>query len=159
MIGFVDRALHVRLVADKLSFHVLRVQGFSSKFRRLTRHTCARGYCASTVPPRLRTCEMEDLTSRLSAFGISRLTDYPNCNPEFNPVDIYRSHITDHLAEITGVDISIIYPAVQWPPSLDKGDLVLAVPALRIKGKKPTELAQDIASQVCYILGVARAST
>ena len=158
MIGFVDRALHVRLVADNLSFHVLRVQGLLSNFRRLTHHVCARDYCPSTVPPRPNNCEMEDLTSRLRAFGISRLTSYPNCNPESNPVDIYRSHITDHLAGITGVDTSIIYPAVQWPPSLDKGDLVLAVPALRIKSKKPTELAQDFASQVRYIPGVARAS-
>ncbi|KAI9887150.1 MAG: hypothetical protein M1823_001057 [Watsoniomyces obsoletus] len=90
---------------------------------------------------------MDDLTERLTRLGVSGLTSYPNCNPELNPIDIYRSHITDQLAEITETDPQIIYPVLQWPPSLDKGDLVLAVPALRIKGKKPAELATELAEK------------
>ncbi len=93
---------------------------------------------------------MDELTSQLSALGLPATTAYPNCNPEVNPIDIYRSHITDQLAEITGADPSVIYPAVQWPPSLDKGDLIVAVPALRLKGKKPADLAQEIAEKVSW---------
>ncbi|PFH61430.1 hypothetical protein XA68_17416 [Ophiocordyceps unilateralis] len=67
---------------------------------------------------------------------------YPGCFPDRNPVDIYRAHITSILHGITGVDPSIIYPAVQWTATLDKGDLTLATPALRVKGK-PDELAKQ----------------
>ena len=91
---------------------------------------------------------MDDLTDHLSTLGITELTRYPNSNPELNPVDIYRSHITDNLASITGADAGVIYPAIQWTQTLDKGDLVLAVPALRIKGRKPTELALEVVEKV-----------
>ncbi|KAI9792168.1 MAG: hypothetical protein M1816_002708 [Peltula sp. TS41687] len=90
---------------------------------------------------------MNDLTSNLSKLGLSNVTRYPSSHPELNPVDIYRSHITDQLATVTGVDTKIIYPALQWTQTLDKGDMVLPVPALRIKGKKPTEMAVEFAEK------------
>lgn len=93
---------------------------------------------------------MDDLTGNLSKLGLSDLTRYPNSNPELNPVDIYRSHITDQLASITGVDSSIIYPSLQWTQTLDKGDMVLPVPALRIKGKKPVDMAVEFAEKVNF---------
>ncbi|KAH8770232.1 putative Arginyl-tRNA synthetase, cytoplasmic [Hyaloscypha sp. PMI_1271] len=71
------------------------------------------------------------------------LPKYPNCYPEVNPVDVYRSHLTSILTEVTGVDAAIIYPALQWTQTLEKGDLVLPIPALRVKGKKPAELAVE----------------
>ncbi|XP_044724546.1 tRNA synthetases class I (R) domain-containing protein [Hirsutella rhossiliensis] len=67
---------------------------------------------------------------------------YPNCFPDINPVDVYRAHITSILHDITGVDRSIIYPALQWTATLEKGDLMLAIPALRVKGK-PDELGKQ----------------
>ncbi|ODA81664.1 hypothetical protein RJ55_00166 [Drechmeria coniospora] len=70
------------------------------------------------------------------------LDRYPSCFPDINPVDIYRSHITSILHDITGVDHSIIYPALQWTATLDKGDLMLAIPALRVKGK-PDALGKE----------------
>ncbi|KAK6866404.1 Arginyl-tRNA synthetase- cytoplasmic [Apiospora arundinis] len=70
------------------------------------------------------------------------LDKYPNCFPDINPVDIYRSHITSILTKITGVDSKIVYPALQWTATLDKGDIVLPIPALRIKGK-PDALGSD----------------
>lgn len=76
------------------------------------------------------------------------LDQYPNCYPGMNPVDVYRSHITTLLHGVTGVDTAIIYPAIQWTQSLDKGDMILAAPALRVKGKKPTELAEEWAEKV-----------
>lgn len=95
---------------------------------------------------------MEELTHKLSKLGIPELTAYPNANPELNPVDIYRSHITDQLARITGVDPGIILRALQWTQTLDNGDLVLPVPALRQKGKKPADLAVEYAEKVCFIV-------
>lgn len=91
----------------------------------------------------------QDLADRLVSLGVQdTLRPYPNCYPEVNPVDIYRAHLTTLLAEVTGVDASIIYPALAWTNTLEKGDLVLPVPALRVKGKKPVELAEEWAAKV-----------
>lgn len=79
---------------------------------------------------------------------VDKLDPYPGCFPAVNPVDVYRSHLTTLLHGVTGVDTSIIYPALQWTQSVEKGDLILAAPALRIKGKKPTELAEEWAAKV-----------
>ena len=64
-----------------------------------------------------------------------------------NPVDVYRAHISKELAPLTGVDAIEIYPRLQWTQTLDKGDVVLPVPALRIKGKKPNDLAVELAEK------------
>lgn len=92
---------------------------------------------------------MEDLLSTLQGFGIQDVSPFPNAYPALNPVDIYRAHITDLLAPITGADPKVIYPAIQWTQTLDKGDCVLPVPALRLKGKKPDDIAKNIVDNVC----------
>lgn len=76
------------------------------------------------------------------------LPKYPNCFPEFNPVDIYRAQLTSILTEVTGVDAAVVYPALQWTQTLEKGDLVLPIPALRVKGKKPLELGEEWIAKV-----------
>ncbi len=52
------------------------------------------------------------------------------------------------MTELTGVDAAIIYPVLAWTLTLEKGDMVLPVPALRVKGKKPAELAEEWAEKV-----------
>lgn len=79
------------------------------------------------------------------------LDKYPNCFPDINPVDIYRSHITSILSKITGVDAKIVYPALSWTSTLDKGDIVLPIPALRVKGK-PDALGNEWLSKVCALI-------
>lgn len=73
---------------------------------------------------------------------------FPNCYPELNPLDLYKGHLTNVLADITGVDSKIIFPNIQRTQGLDKGDLVLATPSLRLKGKKFDELAAEWAEKV-----------
>ncbi|KXH49561.1 arginyl-tRNA synthetase [Colletotrichum simmondsii] len=85
----------------------------------------------------------DQITAQLEKLSVSKLESYPGCYPEVNPIDVYRSHITSLLQPVTGVESTIIYNALQWTQSLDKGDLVLAVPALRIKGKKPADLTAE----------------
>ena len=63
-----------------------------------------------------------------------------------NPCDTYRQHIADALASITGASASDIVQRLQWTQTQDKGDLMLPVPALRIKGK-PAEQAKEWASR------------
>ena len=92
---------------------------------------------------------MDELLSTLQRFGIQDVPPFPNAYPALNPVDIYRAHITDLLAPITGADPKVIYSAIQWTQTLDKGDCVLPVPALRLKGKKPDDIAKNIVDNVC----------
>ncbi|KAI9733767.1 MAG: hypothetical protein M1818_007181 [Claussenomyces sp. TS43310] len=88
------------------------------------------------------------LSERLKALGVADTMQlYANCHPEVNPVDLYRAHITSVLHEVTGVDTEIIYPALAWTQTLEKGDLVLPVPALRVKGKNPGALAAEWAEK------------
>lgn len=92
---------------------------------------------------------IDQLVKLASDLSVSEIRDkFPNCYPETNPIDVYRLHLTQVLEKITGVDPKIIYPAVSWTTSLDKGDVMVAVPALRIKGKKPDELAKEWAEKV-----------
>lgn len=93
------------------------------------------------------TQSVDELAATLKAIGISKIPQAPNTYPALNPVDIYRSHIAELLAPISGVDSKIIYNALQWPKTLDMGDLVLAAAALRIKGKKPAELAEEFSKK------------
>ncbi len=91
----------------------------------------------------------DELAVSLQNLGLEQtLESYPNCYPELNPTDVYRAHITSILADITGADKSIIYPNLQWTMTLDKGDLILPVAALRIKGRKPQDLAVEWAEKV-----------
>ena len=69
-----------------------------------------------------------------------------------NPVDLYRQHIAETLAPITGVPASEVSSKLQWTLTQDKGDLTLAVPALRIKGKKPNEQAKEWGEKVSNFL-------
>jgi hypothetical protein len=90
-----------------------------------------------------------ELSEKLQSLNLTKpLPKYPNCYPEVNPVDIYRAHLTSILTEVTGVESAIIYPALQWTQTLDKGDLVLPIPALRVKGKNPPELATEWVEKV-----------
>lgn len=98
---------------------------------------------ATTVPASID--ELVKLTSDLSLSEIRN--KFPACYPETNPNDVYRLHLTTVMEKITGVDPSLIYSMVQWTQGLDKGDLLIAAPALRVKGK-PTELAEQWAAKV-----------
>ena len=78
------------------------------------------------------------------------ITLYADAAPDRNPVDGYRCIITSLLSEISGVSPDVIYPALQWQATLEAGDLVLAVPRLRIKGSSPTELAKLWSEKVSF---------
>lgn len=92
---------------------------------------------------------MDQLAQRVEGLSLAGLAQkYPTAHPEINPLDLYRAHLSDVMSKISGVETSIIYPVVMWTQGLDKGDFVVAVPALRIKGQKPDVLAQEWAEKV-----------
>lgn len=104
-------------------------------------------YFASGLVNMALKSEQFDLPHRLKPYQDS-IPSYPNCHPDVNTVDVYRAHLTSLLTKVTGVDATIIYPALAWTQTLEKGDLVLPVPALRVKSKKPAELAAEWAEKV-----------
>ncbi|EAS34256.3 arginyl-tRNA synthetase [Coccidioides immitis RS] len=94
---------------------------------------------ADGVIPAVAELSVHDTTSEVSK--------YPNCYPTLNPVDKYRAHIAELIGPIVGKEPEFVYTRLQWTNTLDKGDLLLAVPALQIKGRKPTDLAEEIAAK------------
>jgi arginyl-tRNA synthetase len=92
---------------------------------------------------------LQSLQEELSSLGIDdKLPEFAESNPTTNPVDVYRCYISHVLAPITGVDFSLVYPALEWTQSFEKGDLILAAPRLRIKGRKPDELVKEWSEKV-----------
>lgn len=89
--------------------------------------------------------ELADLLADLR--GEKPLSAYSGAFPSINPVDIFRCVITEELAKIAELEASFIYPALEWTNTLDKGDLLLAVPRLRVKGS-PAEKAASWAAAV-----------
>lgn len=63
----------------------------------------------------------------LSLQSTTETSKFPNSFPSLNPVDIYREHISEKLADATGLEAEKIYPKLNWTSTLDKGDLVLPV--------------------------------
>lgn len=92
---------------------------------------------------------IDRLVQRVEGMSLDALADkYPNCHPEINPFDFYRAHLSNVLADVTGVEPKIIYPSLSWTQTLDKGDLALPTPALRVKGQKPDVLAKQWTEKV-----------
>ncbi|ORX98031.1 hypothetical protein BCR34DRAFT_496452 [Clohesyomyces aquaticus] len=90
---------------------------------------------------------MDDLAASLKALGLDGVPQQPNTYPTLNPFDIYRSHIADLLSKSSGIDAKIIYPTLAWTAKPENGDLQLAVPALRQKGKNMAEFAKELAEK------------
>ena len=91
----------------------------------------------------------DHITHQLHDMGITEMPHFPDVQlyPQSNPVDVYRATIIQQLHSITGAEPAVIHGAVQWTQDLKHGDLMLPVPALRLKGKKPDALAQEIAEK------------
>lgn len=149
-----DSSLHARSLQPArpprraLALFVPKLQLRPSSPQQLTRSRLPSRRSITMAQALSQTPAVDEITSTLKKFGLNDLPKAPNTHPELNPFDIYRSHISELLVQASGVDQKIIYPTIQWTQSLDKGDLTLAVPALRIKGRKPDELAKEIAEKV-----------
>ncbi|ANB11171.1 arginine--tRNA ligase [Sugiyamaella lignohabitans] len=92
--------------------------------------------------------ELHTLTERLNSLGLgSALTPFPGSDPVNNPFDLFRSYISEELSKITGVSRDLVYPALEWTNTPDRGDLVIPIPRLRVKGTPPIELAKKWAAE------------
>lgn len=88
---------------------------------------------------------MTDLVKHMQTLHTS--TDAKAAFAHSNPVDIYRYHISQTLAPITGKPAREINERLATTQKFDKGDLGLPVPALRIQTKKPGEQAIEFAEK------------
>ena len=83
----------------------------------------------------------------MATSSINKSADAKAALAQGNPVDLYRDNISELLAPIIGKQPSEIYERLAWTQTFDKGDLGLPVPALRIPGKKPGDLATELADK------------
>ena len=79
---------------------------------------------------------VDQLAAELKDLGISGVPRQPNTYPELNPMDIYRSHITENLSPLTGVDSKIVYSALQWTQTLALGRSGISSASTQVKRKK-----------------------
>jgi arginyl-tRNA synthetase len=93
--------------------------------------------------------QTQNITAQLEKLGVSEVPSLENVQlfPHVNPVDVYRAQIIKQVQDITGADPQVINNALSWTQDLKHGDLVLPTAALRFKGKKPDELAAEIAEK------------
>lgn len=93
--------------------------------------------------------EIDQLAANVQGLSLDALAEsYPTSQPRDNLLDLWRAHISNVLSDISGVEKDIIYRAISWTSVLDKGDFVIPIPALRVKGAKPDALATEWASKV-----------
>jgi arginyl-tRNA synthetase len=90
------------------------------------------------------TAPVEELSKAVEGLSLNTISKkYPATHADVNPLDFWRAHLTNLMAAITGVATDIIFPTINWTSGLDKGDFIIAVPALRIKGTKPDVLGKE----------------
>ncbi|KAI1736000.1 arginyl-tRNA synthetase [Xylaria scruposa] len=94
------------------------------------------------------------MESRVPAGAIGALLSHqPSIPPCLNPLDRFREAISDQVARILGTDAKLVFDGLDRPLTLDKGDLVLAIPRLRLKGVSHAELAAKVVAEFESING------
>lgn len=88
-----------------------------------------------------RKMSTENITSQLQKLSVKEPKVMEGSHPDVNVVDLMRNYISEELSKISGVDEALIFPALEWTNTLERGDLLIPVPRLRIKGANPKELA------------------
>jgi hypothetical protein len=88
---------------------------------------------------------MESITKTLGALNHSEL---PPANPDQNPLDIFRLHIAGRLSAIANVSLNAVFEGLDRSVKPEAGDLVLAIPRLRIEDSNPRELGEKWIAEV-----------
>jgi len=89
----------------------------------------------------------DNITSQLQKLSINAPATLEGSYPDVNVVDLMRNYIAEELHKISGVDTSLIFPALEWTNTMERGDLLIPVPRLRIKGANPKDLAAEWAEK------------
>ncbi|KAG7194246.1 uncharacterized protein KQ657_004966 [Scheffersomyces spartinae] len=87
------------------------------------------------------------IENSLSKLGLEQPESLPESHPTYNVVDVLRNYISSELSRISGVEKKIIFEALDTPAVLEKGDLIIPIPRLRLKGVNPKEKAEEWAKE------------
>lgn len=86
------------------------------------------------------------ISDSLAKLGLKSEPAFSQSHPDYNVVDVMRNYITNELHSITGISKDVIFPALDSPSTLDKGDLLVPLPRLRLpKGTDFKTKAAEIA--------------
>lgn len=88
------------------------------------------------------------LAEQLSKLGLSTEAPVPQSFPVHNLSDALRNYITDELHKLSNVDKLIIFDSLDNTSTMDKGDLIIPIPRLRLKGVNPKDKAAEWASLI-----------
>ncbi|EDO16349.1 hypothetical protein Kpol_1059p40 [Vanderwaltozyma polyspora DSM 70294] len=93
------------------------------------------------------TMSANSIMDQLSKLSIKEPMVMEDSFPNVNVVDLMRNYITQELSKISGVDEKLIFPALEWTNTMERGDLLIPIPRLRIKGANPKDLAEEWSSK------------
>src|SRR4051794_12872862 len=106
---------------------------------------------ASPITP--KTLSLSSLQAYLGNLGAPiPIPTFPSADPVKNLNDAYRSYIVGALEQLVKCDRVLLYESLQRTSTASKGDLLLLLPRLRLKGVNPNELAVELASKVRTLL-------
>ncbi|KAI9725657.1 MAG: hypothetical protein M1828_002942 [Chrysothrix sp. TS-e1954] len=89
-----------------------------------------------------------DVGSGCTSLNIAHVTEFENGYQALNPYDVLRNHVAKRVSQVSGVDPKVVIAALSWTNALDKGDLLLAVPRLQIKGCKLAEKTVELCEAI-----------
>ena len=90
--------------------------------------------------------KMATVDNQMQSMSLNKA--FPNSYSHLNPIDVYREHIAGLVAPIIGKEPVDVFSKLQWTQTLDKGDLMLPVPALQLgKARRPAAAAADIGAK------------
>lgn len=119
-------------------------------FKRLLTRTIFPRLTRTLYTPRINRNTMASasvVAAQLAKLSIAAPAKFEGSFPDHNAVDVLRNYITEELAKISGVDANIIFPALEWTNTLERGDLLIPIPRLRLKGADPKKLAEEWAEK------------
>lgn len=106
---------------------------------------CANRYTINLLNPQKtipRMASTSAITQYLEKLSLKEPQTYEGSFPQENTIDFLRNYITEELSKISGVDAKLIFPALEWTNTLERGDLLIPIPRIyRVKGANLKELA------------------
>ena len=66
----------------------------------------------------------ENMISQLKKLSITEPAVAEGSHPDVNVVDLMRNYISQELSKISGVETSLIFPALEWTNTMYRGCLL-----------------------------------
>ena len=93
-----------------------------------------RHFTLKAITPMSTVQGIHSISNGLKNLGLSQPEVLESSFPEYSITDVMKNYITGEMHRITQVDKKIVFDALDTPATLDKGDLLIPIPRLRLKG-------------------------